>query len=121
MLNQPLKKDVWKRFVTEGVLDTNRINNRIEESWYHCRHAIVNPFDGVGKTILTQNELMKQKQKNQLLIESAIPSLQKLNQLMSPSQAITLLIDREGYVLKMLGDGPTISKAKTINFTEGVQ
>lgn len=37
MLSTSCYLRTWERFVSEGVLDSNRLNKRIMESWYRCK------------------------------------------------------------------------------------
>ncbi|MGQ0439999.1 sigma-54-dependent Fis family transcriptional regulator, partial [Bacillus sp. B-TM1] len=53
MLASPFYLHTWKKFVDEGVLDSNRINERISESWHRCKQANVNPHMNKGQKILS--------------------------------------------------------------------
>ena len=44
-----------EKFVNEGVLDSNRINERISESWHRCKQANVNPHMNKGQKVLSSN------------------------------------------------------------------
>jgi sigma-54 dependent transcriptional regulator, acetoin dehydrogenase operon transcriptional activator AcoR len=117
----PLNQEIWDRFVREGALDTIRINKRIAESWYLCRQSGVNPYDGKGKVILSQDSLMTRKKRNQKLLYMAIPFLEKLQKVYEKSKSIFLLVDRNGYVLCAKGNQQTLKRAESINFVEGVK
>lgn len=55
MLASPFYLHAWKKFVNEGVLDSNRINQRISESWHRCKQANVNPHMNKGQKVLSSN------------------------------------------------------------------
>lgn len=112
---------VWKRFVQEGVLDSSRLSKRITESWFRCQKAGVNPHSGEGRNILTGESLLHQKQENSVLLDTALPYLEKLNRHTEGSRSIVLLIDPQGYVLSMKGDKEVLQQARKINFVEGVK
>lgn len=53
----PSRREIWQRFVREGILDHARMNKRIAESWHLCRQKNVDPYDGKGKIILESHLL----------------------------------------------------------------
>jgi transcriptional regulator of acetoin/glycerol metabolism len=75
MLSTSCYLRTWERFVSEGVLDSNRLNKRIMESWHRCKKDQVNPYLNKGKHILTDELLDIQREKNSFLIEVASPQL----------------------------------------------
>ncbi|WP_248923932.1 sigma-54-dependent Fis family transcriptional regulator [Paenibacillus hamazuiensis] len=120
-MDTTLSLKIWDRFVSEGVLDSSRLNKRLAESWYRSREARVNPHFGKGRYILPPEELHSQKEKNTLLQHIALPHLDKMKQFTNELGMISLLIDPEGYVLTMSGNRDTQNEAKKINFVEGVR
>ena len=111
----------WKRFISEGVLDSARLNKQIEESWYRCRQEQVNPYLREGNSVLTNELLTVQREKNALLMEIALPHLARMNPLIKESGMIALLVDSDGYVLSLSGNEKTLDDARKINFVEGVR
>ncbi|USK70705.1 sigma-54-dependent Fis family transcriptional regulator [Peribacillus asahii] len=111
----------WKRFISEGVLDSARLNKQIEESWYRCRQEQVNPYLREGNYVLTNELLTVQREKNALLMEIALPHLARMNPLIKESGMIALLVDSDGYVLSLSGNEKTLDDAGKINFVEGVR
>ncbi|WP_173917649.1 sigma-54-dependent Fis family transcriptional regulator [Halobacillus sp. Marseille-Q1614] len=120
MLDQTTKGD-WKRFVQEGVLDESRINERIAASWNHCKQLGVDPYNGKGNQLLSLEELRKRRKENSRLMKLAEPFMKKLEVMYQDSNVVLLLIDREGYVLRMAGEKRVKAFAEDINFREGVQ
>ncbi|WP_085522718.1 sigma-54-dependent Fis family transcriptional regulator [Tuberibacillus sp. Marseille-P3662] len=121
MFDGRLTKAVWKRFVSDGVIDSTRINKRIVESWYLCRNKGVDPYQGEGSHILSSQQLMNRKEKNTLLLELALPYLKNLYPKLKATHALLLLIDPEGYVIRTIGHEKAMEQAKQINFIEGVR
>lgn len=117
----PLKHEIWRRFVREGVLDHGRMNKRIEESWYICRRQNVDPYDGKGRIVLDSQLLTERRKKNQRLLQIAAPILEHLEKVFQETKSILLLADSNGYVLYMNGHKQAMNKAETINFIEGVK
>ncbi|MFS8352229.1 sigma-54-dependent Fis family transcriptional regulator [Bacillus nitratireducens] len=121
MLASPFYLHTWKKFVDEGVLDSNRINERISESWYRCKQANVNPHMNKGQKILSSNIFQDQKRKSEIFLDIAIPQIQNMRKTIDELQMMALLIDPDGYVLSLSGNQQTLKRAKHINFIEGVK
>ncbi|HDR4423841.1 TPA: sigma-54-dependent Fis family transcriptional regulator [Bacillus cereus] len=121
MLASPFYLHTWKKFVDEGVLDSNRMNERISESWHRCKQANVNPHMNRGQKILSSNVFQDQKKKSEIFLDIAIPQLQNMRKTIDELQMMALLIDPDGYVLSLSGNQQTLKRAKHINFIEGVK
>ncbi|HDR7706985.1 TPA: sigma-54-dependent Fis family transcriptional regulator [Bacillus thuringiensis] len=121
MLASPFYLHTWKKFINEGVLDSNRINERISESWHRCKQANVNPHMNKGQKILSSNFFQDQKKKSEIFLDIAIPQIQNMRKTIDELQMMALLIDPDGYVLSLSGNKQTLKRAKYINFIEGVK
>ncbi|MGU3352726.1 sigma-54-dependent Fis family transcriptional regulator [Bacillus sp. M5A3_1b] len=121
MLASPFYLHTWKKFVDEGVLDSNRMNERISESWHRCKQANVNPHMNKGQKILSSNIFQDQKKKSEIFLDIAIPQIQNMRKTIDELQMMALLIDPDGYVLSLSGNQQTLKRAKHINFIEGVK
>lgn len=121
MLASPFYLHTWKKFINEGVLDSNRINERISESWHRCKQANVNPHMNKGQKILSPNFFQDQKKKSEIFLDIAIPQIQNMRKTIDELQMMALLIDPDGYVLSLSGNKQTLKRAKHINFIEGVK
>lgn len=121
MLASPFYLHTWKKFVDEGVLDSNRINERISESWHRCKQANVNPHMNKGQKILSSIFFQDQKKKSEIFLDIAIPQIQNMRKTIDELQMMALLIDPDGYVLSLSGNKQTLKRAKHINFVEGVK
>ncbi|AYF06838.1 MULTISPECIES: sigma-54-dependent Fis family transcriptional regulator [Bacillus] len=121
MLASPFYLHTWKKFINEGVLDSNRMNERISESWHRCKQANVNPHMNKGQKILSSNVFQDQKKKSEIFLDIAIPQIQNMRKTIDELQMMALLIDPDGYVLSLSGNKQTLKRAKHINFIEGVK
>ncbi|MCU4821832.1 sigma-54-dependent Fis family transcriptional regulator [Bacillus cereus] len=121
MLASPFYLHTWKKFIDEGVLDSNRINERISESWYRCKQANVNPHMIKGQKILSSVFFQEQKKKSEIFLDIALPQIQNMRKTIDELQMMALLIDPDGYVLSLSGNKQTLKRAKHINFIEGVK
>ncbi|MFD6210185.1 sigma-54-dependent Fis family transcriptional regulator [Peribacillus sp. NPDC060253] len=120
MLSTSCYLRTWERFVSEGVLDSNRLNKRIMESWHRCKKEQVNPYLNKAEHILTNELLNIQREKNSFLLEVASPQLIRMNQSIKESGMMALLVDPDGYVLSLSGNEKILDEAGRINFVEGV-
>ncbi|WP_416808053.1 sigma-54-dependent Fis family transcriptional regulator [Bacillus thuringiensis] len=121
MLASPFYLHTWKKFIDEGVFDSNRINERISESWHRCRQANVNPYMNKVQKILSSNVFQEQKKKSEIFLDIALPQIQNMRKTIDELQMMALLIDPDGYVLSLSGNKQTLKRAKHINFIEGVK
>ncbi|MGG0254567.1 sigma-54-dependent Fis family transcriptional regulator [Bacillus toyonensis] len=121
MLASPFYLHTWKKFIDKGVLDSNRINERISESWHRCKQANVNPHMNKGQKILSSNIFQEQKKKSEIFLDIALPQIQNMRKIIDELQMMALLIDPDGYVLSLSGNKQTLKRAKHINFIEGVK
>ncbi|MEC1981098.1 sigma-54-dependent Fis family transcriptional regulator [Bacillus cereus] len=121
MLASPFYLHTWKKFINEGVLDSNRINQRISESWHRCKQANVNPHMNKGQKVLSSHIFREQKKKSEIFLDIALPQIQNLRKTIDELQMMALLIDPDGYVLSLSGNKQTLKRAKHINFIEGVK
>jgi transcriptional regulator of acetoin/glycerol metabolism len=121
MITATFYLDTWKRFVKEGVLDPGRLNKRIIESWHRCKKEEVNPYLNKGQHILSNDQLLVQKEKHSLLLEMTSPHLSRMNMAMKESGMMALLVDTDGYVLSLSGNEKTLKDARNINLIEGVR
>ncbi|MES5948325.1 sigma 54-interacting transcriptional regulator [Bacillus cereus group sp. MG6] len=121
MLASPFYLHTWKKFIDKGVLDSNRINERISESWHRCKQANVNPHMNKGQKILSSNIFQEQKKKSEIFLDIALPQIQNMRKTIDELQMMALLIDPDGYVLSLSGNKQTLKRAKHINFIEGVK
>ncbi|HFJ9426246.1 TPA: sigma-54-dependent Fis family transcriptional regulator [Bacillus cereus] len=121
MLASPFYLHTWKKFIDEGVLDSNRINERISESWHRCKQANVNPHMNKGQKILSSHIFREQKKKGEIFLDIALPQIQNMRKTIDELQMMALLIDPDGYVLSLSGNKQTLKRAKHINFIEGVK
>ncbi|MBK5483021.1 GAF domain-containing protein [Peribacillus sp. TH16] len=121
MLSTSCYLRTWERFISEGVLDSNRLDKRIKESWHRCKKEQVNPYLNKGNHVLTNDLLNVQREKNSVLLDVASPQLTRMNQAIKESGMMALLVDPDGYVLSLSGNEKILDEAGKINFVEGVR
>lgn len=112
--------NTWKKFVQEGTLDPERINNRIAESWYRCKKRDVNPYLRKGQHILPVEKLLAHRERHKDFLNIAERHVKKMEPVFQEAGMMALLIDPCGHVLSVSGNRKTIFEAQKINFVEGV-
>lgn len=121
LITEMVSQRQWERFVQEGVLDESRLHARISESWALCQRAGVNPYLEKAPHVLEPDELTERRRDNLNLLDIALPYVKKLYASIRGSGSLVLLVDPDGYVLALYGDGDIRQFAQTINFVEGVK
>lgn len=113
-------KLIWKEFVDKGELD-QKLDYCIRKSWRRSFSFSVNPHQEKGPTISTQEKLKLQKvlMEKHSLIQTSIPLMDSLFQLVEGSGFLVILCNENGLLLKMIGDVEPLEQAKKINFIEG--
>lgn len=115
-------KENWWRFVSEGSLpNCDDLPYEIIDSWQFCRESGVNPYDGVATCILEGDQLRQKIKENQLLIELAEKQIHQFRSLLKGWRFITILTDRDGYILLKNGDSTIKNEANEIHFKEGAK
>lgn len=110
----------WKNFVERGITDAVVTRPEILESWQRCRKLGVNPYEGIGKDRLDQNELQQLIMSNSQLVEVAKPFMHTVYQSVQGSGFMVVVTDKEGRILHTCGDSEILDKAaSTIRFIKG--
>ncbi|GGB38326.1 AAA domain-containing protein [Virgibacillus dakarensis] len=121
MAIKPVSKENWRSFINDGCIEENNMPNELIDSWKLCRQQGVNPFNGVADRILDENDLKQRLKKNQLLIDLAEPHINKLGRFLRGWKFITVLTDKDGYILRSNGDRSVKQEANGIQFYEGAK
>jgi len=93
----------WEEFVKSKKIDDCLVRPIIMKSWERCRSHGIDPYTKFGKEVLTGIELKKRLDRHCNLIRVAVPFMQLLIDTCGEGFKV-LLVDKEGYVLEMLGD-----------------
>ncbi|MGI6435516.1 MAG: sigma-54-dependent Fis family transcriptional regulator [Syntrophomonadaceae bacterium] len=109
----------WERFVSTGILDSDKVPKAIEESWQRCRAAKVDPYTGGISPFIEGAELEELRVKKRNLISITRPFMENLYDFVTGSGFMVLLSDEYGYILEALGDKDIHSKSMEINLVPG--
>src|SRR5699024_10075436 len=116
-----LTKATWKKFVQEGTLDENRIEKVIQESWFRCKRLEVNPFVTATDLVLTPKELENRRNRLDVLISETHRFTIELKGFLHEHELVTLLVDRDGFILSQEGHPRTLKKAQKMRFLPGAK
>ncbi|MDI3535104.1 MAG: sigma-54 dependent transcriptional regulator, acetoin dehydrogenase operon transcriptional [Thermosediminibacterales bacterium] len=103
-------KQEWEKFINGKHVNTNIIKPEILASWKRSKSYGISPFESFD-IMLSDAELKERCEKNACLIKTAKPFMNLLYQLVEGSELAVFLVDKEGYILEMIGDMQTILNA----------
>jgi len=111
-------KSIWKAFVKGEQFDGGKVRPEILNSWCRCLGRI-SPFQKKNEIVLDSYELEKLCDENRELIEVSAPVMKDLYEFVRGSGFSIQLSEKNGYILKLLGDKDIIAKIKGINHIPG--
>lgn len=110
-------KEIWAEFIYEGKLDP-RIQPPVADSWKKCRAYGVNPDGGCG-TRVDDAVFQSIKDANRTLIDTAMPIMQSVFEIVERSHFMLVLTDAVGYILVSIGDEMIMSKTRDMRYVAG--
>lgn len=101
----------WQHFIEGADYDYSFIRTEIIESWERSRSYLVDPYH--SKTnILPHKDLQKRIEADRLLIDVSRPYMEKLYSVVRGSGFYILLVDKDGYIIDLLGDDAIIEHGR---------
>ncbi len=91
----------------------------IRESWRRSTEAGLRPDDRADGMVAARSELTERLEANARLIAYAQPVIEHLHQQIARSSSMVLLADRDGMVLRAVGDSGFVERASRISLTPG--
>ncbi|MEA4947634.1 MAG: sigma-54-dependent Fis family transcriptional regulator [Oscillospiraceae bacterium] len=110
-------KEIWAEFIYEGKLDP-RIQPPVADSWQKCRAYGVNPEGGCG-TRVADAVFQSIKDANRTLIDTAMPIMHSVFEIVQRSHFMLVLTDAVGYILVSIGDEMIMSKTRDMRYVAG--
>lgn len=111
-------KNIWKAFVKGEPFEAEKVRPEILNSWNRC-FGRISPFQKKNQAMLGLDDFNKLCEKNKELIEVSTPVMDDLYKFVMGSGFCIQLSDRNGYILKLLGDRDIIEKITGINHIPG--
>ena len=109
--------ELWAQFVFEDRLSPE-IRPPIAESWKKCKASGLNPSGGEGRQI-DERVLASMRRENKLFLDTAVPIMHEVLDLIRDTQFLIVLTDRVGYVLECLGSPEIIAQSNDLRFVPG--
>lgn len=106
----------WENFITTGKIHP-KVRREIADSWIRCRKYGVNPHSGKGNII--HPNINKLIDKNNELISVARPVIESIYSMVRGSGFAIFLVDKEGYIIDIIGDKDIMERAEELNFLKG--
>jgi transcriptional regulator of acetoin/glycerol metabolism len=106
----------WEKFIDTGKVNP-KVRREIADSWIRCRKYGVNPHNGKGN--IKHPDINKLINKNSELISVARPVIESIYSMVHGSGFAIFLVDRDGYIIDIIGDKDIMERAEDLNFLKG--
>ena len=111
----------WEKFVNGGTVGGQAIREVIAQSWSRCRRMGVNHLGGSSSIIATGKELEALLVQNKDLIDASMPFMQNLYKLVESSGFVVVLVDKNGYIIEVIGDIDVLESNRGMHYSRGVK
>lgn len=109
----------WRRFL-KGEQVENEVSPVIYRSWQRSMSFNVNHTEISQNMILNASHLRELRDSQEDIIRAAESVIPYISKLLQSSNHTVLLVDKKGFILEALGDGPFLSKSQRIHLSPGV-
>lgn len=110
-------QQIWRHFVDTGELDS-RMQPVVAESWQKCQRYGLSPFEGKGKQA-DEAVFRSIVAENKDLLDTALPIMQSVYEIVERSHFLLVLTDSVGYVLEAIGDTAVQQMSEDLRFQKG--
>lgn len=111
-------KRLWKRFIS-GEEISDFPDAVIYESWQRCRRMKVDHNQTNANVVLSNRELEELREKNGLLLQVSMPTLENLAGFVAGSGFAVALSDENGFLMEVSGDDNVRDAARRGNWIAG--
>ena len=118
MSNSTLKK-AWYDYVSKGIAPAEAVRPTIYDSWRRCGELEVDPWQKTNTHLLDPIQLAHLQARSRQLIEICLPYMNSLYAFVQGSGFVIALTDKNGVLLKIVGDSDIREQIKTGGFIEG--
>jgi len=112
-------KKAHERFIKNGVIDSSVIRPIIANSWKRCKLAKVDPFSKDSTNKLNDKKIKALLDKNRHLIKISQPIMRMAEKMIKGSGFRIDLSNKDGYILKMIGDKEVLEESEKIGVVVG--
>jgi len=113
--------DAWERFLTGSEKETQPDNVRsiIHESWHRSASKGIDAQFKQTPSNLDHYELESRKENYETLIKASDKTFSNIGKRLNGTEAMLVLSDKEGTIIKATGDGSTINAGRDIHLSVG--
>ena len=112
-------KKARKRFIETGEIDSSVVRPIIANSWKRCKLAKVSPFLSRPIIKLKDKEIKILLERNRHLIETSQSIMEMAEKMIKGSEFRIDLSNRDGYILKVIGDKKILEESEKIGVVIG--
>ncbi len=109
--------EIWARYVYEDKLDPS-VQPAVADSWKKCKAAGVNPNGGLGKRV-NDEVFASIRTENITLIDTALPIMQSVFEIVKKTNFVMVLTDSVGYILETIGAEDLKDRIEDLRFVPG--
>jgi sigma-54 dependent transcriptional regulator, acetoin dehydrogenase operon transcriptional activator AcoR len=109
-------KKSWEEFVSTGEINS-KVREEIKDSWIRCKKNGVDPYNGRG--IIKHPNIDELIKRNSELIYIARPIMESIHSIISRSSFALFLVDKDGYIIDVIGDKCILKMGEELNFIKG--
>jgi transcriptional regulator of acetoin/glycerol metabolism len=121
MIQDEQTRLAWERFITYREIEPGSVKPEIVRSWLRCAQQGVDHRSGGSSVIVNGKELEALLARNADLIDAARPFMRNLYELMENSGFAVILVDRDGFVIEVIGDAIVLESHRGIQYVNGVK
>lgn len=108
--------EAWKNFICTGKVHS-KVRHEIADSWIRCRKYGVDPYNGKGS--VKHPNISELINKNSELISVSRPVIESIYSLVNGSGFALFLVDKDGYIIDVIGDKDIMERVEELNFLKG--
>jgi PAS domain S-box-containing protein len=121
MFQDEQTRAAWERFIIRREIEPGSIRTDIVRSWLRCEQQGVDHRSGGSSVIVNGRELEALLARNADIIDAARPFMRSLYELMENSGFAVILVDRDGFVIEVIGDAVVLESHRGIQYVNGVK
>jgi sigma-54 dependent transcriptional regulator, acetoin dehydrogenase operon transcriptional activator AcoR len=99
--------EAWRRYVSIGAIDAEKLAPTIARAWERCHEARANPLR-MRAEMLSRYDTERTRAKNAALISAASPYVHALSRAAGPERHAVMLGDARAIVLDVMGDHASV-------------
>jgi len=114
-------KEIWRKFIQRQEADYSILRPEIIESWTYCREC-VNPYIRKNDIFITNEEMIRLREKNRDLLEIVIPVMKRLYSIVEGSGFAIhfgLIEGDHSIAVELIGDPNALALSANVNAVPG--